>query len=133
MGERKIVVPEGMLRAVRKRYPANRDNFSEAATRADLIDALRWLSENPIKPNDAQMQALWDDSASCGPFGTAKFAVIEWQRRMFLAPEPEVPEEIADMLLTRGCHKNVEGFKDELNLRILEAFNRGKKAATDAR
>jgi hypothetical protein len=49
--------------------------------------------------------------------------VIEWQRLMFLAPEPEVPEDLAkkvDDLVSRGWSKC------DLSLIVLEAFRRGK-------
>jgi hypothetical protein len=55
---------------------------------------------------------------------------MAWVRRMYLTPEPEVPEEIKDLLLTRGCHKDIEPFKDELNLRMAECFRRGQKTRT---
>lgn len=47
---------------------------------------------------------------------------------MYLAPEPEVPEEIKDLLLTEQSHKDVQPLKGELNSMIIEAYRRGKES-----
>lgn len=52
-------------------------------------------------------------------------AVIEWQRRMFLAPEPEVPEEVKDMLV----EEHISRWRgEEVNEKVIEAFRRGQRS-----
>jgi hypothetical protein len=50
------------------------------------------------------------------------------------SPEPEVPENIKNLLLTEQSHKNIQPFKDQLNSLIIEAelqgFLRGQKAGS---
>jgi hypothetical protein len=93
-----------------------------------LEAALRWLSENPIVPTEKQERKLDDawmeskkDLASryykCAH--ATEFGAIEWQRMMFLEPEPEVPEEIKDLIA--GVHPDVAPI-------AIEAFRRGQKA-----
>lgn len=127
MSEKKIVVPEGMLVSALAHY----QNVSRAAwsddmykvVRGTLEASLRWLSENPIVPTDEQWRTLneerqWPDNSN-----RRRRSVIEWQRRMFLAPEPEIPEAIKD-LLEWDCDWGSNYLKDY----ILEAFRRGQKA-----
>ena len=107
-----IKVPEGMMRKVCETYS---DNVHEC-----LEKALRWLSENPIAPTEEQAQYMYDGKNGLGHAGTIRYCMIEWQRRMFLAPEPEpLPGDIID--LVHG--KNEWGPAD-----VLEAYRRGQKA-----
>jgi hypothetical protein len=90
--------------------------------------ALRWMSQNPIVPTETQMlnmrQETGDDSMTHDYNERAVFLATEWQRRMFLAPEPEVPSEVGDLLWDNDHIPN-----EKINADIIEAFNRGKKAA----
>jgi hypothetical protein len=54
---------------------------SHEAIRRCLAAALSWLSDNPMVPTDEQFATLCDDQMN------VKQRVVEWQRRMFLAPE----------------------------------------------
>ena len=116
MGEKRIVVPEGMYDAAMK----YQDSGIQCG--AALEAALRWLSENPIVPSVEQCDAIRD---VLGPREDlmqwqVKEVAFEWQRRMFLAPEPEpLPGDIID--LVHG--KNEWGPAD-----VLEAYRRGQKA-----
>ena len=101
----KIKVPDAMLKAVEASYENRRGAYSENATRADLEAALRWQSDNPIVPSDEQMDALTNavpylDSGNGRIF---RFVIDMWQRRMYLAPEPEVPklsvEDVLNLML----------------------------------
>ena len=65
----------------------------------------RAISENPVVPTDEQLQVFrkqWDSEnwnrsqENRGDF--FRWCLLEWQRRMFLAPEPEVPEEISNLM-----------------------------------
>jgi hypothetical protein len=119
----KIVVPEGMLGAVL-------GNDLHALYTVNLVTtmierALRWLSENPIEPTPGFgsrfMRTLggYHETEKLVEWGAA-----EWQRRMFLAPEPEVPEELKDLL--EGM-KSMPTLEREWATRVaLESYRRGK-------
>lgn len=86
---KKIVVPDGMYLAA---LP-HQDSGTQCS--AALEAALRWLSENPIVPTDEQIQAtcaaISEDWRVGEPFeDTYRDLLVEWQRKMFLAPEPEM-------------------------------------------
>ncbi len=93
MGEKKIVVPEDMIRAACKGTFVGQDiRWSPTVCHRILESAMRWLSENPIVPTEAQTDAMAGHfSSDDSLFGTfARWFAVEWQRRMFLAPEPDV-------------------------------------------
>lgn len=60
-----------------------------------LEAALRWLTANPIVPTEEQFQQMCRDyhNEFCGepPVGMTQghYLPVEWQRRMFIVPEPE--------------------------------------------
>ena len=130
MGEQvKVKVPQGMFNAAMDCHNYIPDH---RIIRKELEAALRWLSENPIVPTKEQIDSMigsnsqlhwgwdtyWREHTSAW--------ITEWQRRMFLTPEPEVPEAIKDLLLP-----NIESgfFKPEIvNERLAEAFWRGQKS-----
>lgn len=113
--EKKIVVPEGMLRSATAEGARWSDRNNSVIH--ELEAALRWLSENPIVPTPQQ----WKDIEESVPMFHIWDRVGEWQRRMFLSPEPEVPEEIKD--LVEGMSWNSTTPKA-----IIEAFRRGQKS-----
>jgi len=101
----KIVVPGGMLDAAlevareRRGYPhlASLETARlKANVQAELEAALRWIAKNPIGPTNEQAKELWRTSTAgeTNEARRASLAAVEWQRRMFLAPEPEVQNEI---------------------------------------
>jgi hypothetical protein len=110
MSEKRYVVPEGMLKAVMRQLNPNPSVVasSEAVAvymdslRGSLEAALRWLAENPIVPTEAQLLKMQRERGLV-PNGALDWTqaetdwLIEWQRRMFLAPEPEYPA-INDLL-----------------------------------
>ena len=122
----KIVVPDGMLKAFKDSMDAQcAFVVGHDAIELALEAALLWLSENPIVPDDKIAHELWKVALELDPDRNenghaAKNLVIEWQRRMFLSSEPEIPEEIKDLL--------VEGIAPTLNQNhsIIEAYRRGK-------
>ena len=85
--EKKYVVPEGMLRAAEESMrPIGGIPFAYIDRILEV--AVRWLAENPIAPTKAQRESL--NEWLCGARGgERRDAVVEWQRRMFLAPEPD--------------------------------------------
>ena len=98
-----------------------------------LEAALRWLSENPIVPTPPPISGDYlaireDYKMSRTSFSWESYYAVEWQRRMFLAPETEVPEEIKDLVWdNRGYAQDhvMKKHKEE----ILEAYHRGLAAA----
>ena len=107
MSDPKIKVPDGMLKAVISKddemYHSHNGYTRDEQERMKLESALLWLSKNPIVPTDEQINKLWESWAvpldpsakGLGVYGPSRdqirFTSVEWQRRMFLAPEPEVP------------------------------------------
>ena len=94
----------------------------EESFRSALEAFIAWQTENPIVPTEEQDEDLCE-WCEMNPDGSP-FA--EWQRRMYLAPEPEVQEEIRDLLLVNIT----EGFfkPEVLNERLAEAYRRGQKS-----
>jgi hypothetical protein len=128
---KKVIVPEGMLESAKETFIAG---CVPSLPRA-LEAALRWLGENPIVPTDAQRAELgricpYEDS---GNGNVHSFIAVEWQRRMFLAPEPEIPKEIEDFMfyIGSGLHSDTQKGVDEVNQRILEAYRRGQQSRRD--
>jgi len=96
VSERKFIVPKGMMEAASAAFRPIGGGAKEA-----VEAALRWLSENPIVPTDEQIHEMYPSASEAGISFTlvARF-IAEWQRRMFIAPEPE----FRDKLCTRpGC------------------------------
>jgi hypothetical protein len=103
MSDKKIVVPEEMLRAAFNETHPTTGQY--AILRDGLEAAMRWLSENPIQPTHEQCRDMIDRSGLQGErvpgiddrprisTRQAKCLVVNWQRCMFLAPDPELPGE----------------------------------------
>lgn len=118
--EKKYVVPEGMLEAASNGWSPVQDN----ALRTRLEAALKWLAENPILPDEKQI-------ANMGKFGMEYWLVRticrRWIEDMFLAPEPEVPEAIADLMRDKdGRTVNVR----EKHL-MIAAYARGREYVSE--
>ena len=118
MSDKKIVVPEGMLKAAEKSMGWPHD---DTRIKTALKAALLWQSENPIVPTDEQMREVLD-TMFVGPENLLdpKDAVVDWQRRMYLAPKQVVPEEIKDLL--------VDGNDSLSSLHLIEAYRRGQNS-----
>lgn len=134
MSEKKIVVPQGMLAAAYEYCPAS---FAMPAVRAMLEAALLWASQHPLYPTIEQQFSLHDswprsltyDEKSTHPIQDQIFySIVEWQRIAFLAPEPEVPEEVKDLLVDIGISPELSVGRRQFNGNIVEAFRRGQKS-----
>lgn len=118
----KIVVPKGMIEAANAAI-----SVEHPSTWRILQAALQWLSENPVVPSDEQLCNISDKL----PVKMAKIVwserdralIAEWQRQMFLAPEPEA---IKNLLVDNQAHISVSS--DAFNAAVLEAYHRGQKA-----
>lgn len=123
----KIKVPEFMLVSFRD---AMQEHFGSVPGGfvVGLEAALEALAENPIVPTNEQISEM-----SCAvtdkpcPWGHTKPLIIEWQRRMFEAPEPEVPEAIRDLLDPLDRENRFLA-----NQHILEAYRRGQQSKEKA-
>lgn len=129
--ERKILVPEGMLKAAMD-WAVTNHVHGMVVVGGVVEAALRWLSENPIVPSEAEMAKIMAYWREGHPENFYIYCSVEWQRRMFLAPELEVPEEF---------NKAVIFILDEVSRRetapsnavpklfkAFEAYRRGQKA-----
>ena len=145
---KKIVVPEGMLKAAVEDAAWNGPIYgARGAIGVIVLEAgLRWLSENPIVPNASDTLGLLQERVQSGhlsneeycsiPSTTVRAVIREWQCRMFLAPPPEVPEEVKDLLLDESQERrtdfrgaNVSSWaRPFINEAILEAYRRGKES-----
>lgn len=122
MSDKKIVVPEGCLEAVAKavRKELLGNTGSEQISEVSSEAFARWLSENPMRPSDDQVEDLRNEHIGLN----LKWMMVEWQRRMFLAPEMKVPREILDLHVS----DTEMGWDSPINKRIIEAYRRGQKS-----
>jgi hypothetical protein len=98
MSERKIAVPEGMLKAALDGLGIEIVEARRQYVENALEAALRWLSLHPVVPTKEQTVVLRDlDTNISAQYGqtaptcaSVSAVVTFWQRRMFLAPEQEV-------------------------------------------
>lgn len=122
MSDKKYTLPQKMVDAAYQWCPAS---FAMPAVIAMLEAAVKWLAENPVIPNDKQLREMCFDG-SVNNNGTPADAwqitnyIREWQRRMFLAPEPDSLES-----LLSNVPELVEAEKYKRN--IIEAYELGKK------
>ena len=87
MSEKIIVVPEGMLKAAKKRTGTFQD--LSVNIRYALEDSLRWFSDNPIVPSPSEFPHLNAHGKQ-----VAINEIVDWQRRIFLAPDMEIPDVV---------------------------------------
>lgn len=124
----KYKIPDGMVKEALNEFfkAASLNGLSAPLTDGQrllyaLEAALRWMAENPIVPTDEQALALYHfaykyPGKNYGKYpstyeGYAQCITEEWQRRMFLESEPEVPEEIkevADEMLRNALGEQAE-------------------------
>lgn len=102
MQDKKYLVPEGMLKAALAVPWSGR--FTEDA----LLAAIHWLAENPIVPTPKQREALTLEYSNTshaleGTSHQTAWLMMEWPRRMFLAPEPQVHPML--VMLVKECEE----------------------------
>jgi hypothetical protein len=149
MSEKKIVVPDEMLEAAECAYRSMENYNPTHATnarhlvllKAELEAALRWLINQ------------WDTAANTERMPDPRYTnsreqferfVLQWSRRedidfvdllsffgnrlneRFLAPEPEVPEEIRSLLWSGSKYR--PQVDSEHNYKVMEAYLSGQKS-----
>jgi len=95
MSEKKVTVPDGMLKAALAHMIGLGFNPAKESTRELLEAALRWQSENPIVPTWSDMDHMLDAYSpdDVPSVSDCQFVAVEWQRRCFLATdEPQYRE-----------------------------------------
>jgi hypothetical protein len=121
----KIKVPEGMLEAGMRGLvgkPSCREPIESAR---DLLEAaLLWQRENaPVPTREQLLEFNAKLTMADGPMGRFAEFASWWIRRMYDAPEPEAPSEIADLRFGDDEHPNI----GRINRAIDEAFRRGQR------
>lgn len=129
MRNKRVVVPQGMIEAGKERDRLNSgyNGFRDYQRAEAILEAgLRWLSENPIIPT--QQQAL--DMVTGGKFDSfdnwelVRWGACEWQRRMFLSPETDIPQAVKDVFLRTG---EIDWSSSEV-LRAVECYRLGQQS-----
>jgi hypothetical protein len=149
VSEKKILVPEGMLKAA---YSVGSNGEDSQLAAEGLMAGIRWLSENPMAPTEEQEIKCFDFVDDKLPECDSRLVpfAVEWQRRMFLAPEQEDLNGIKNLLEPYGdvfklvCE--IDGMSepgapsstgDQVEMRdkifkfIIEAYRRGKESRQD--
>ncbi len=150
---KRYVIPEGMLEAVRqgmrpileassdRNHGYNQDDLE----RAGIEGILRWISENPRVPSDADLDKLMDEACdeSEPECNSNRYVAVNWQRRMFLAPEPEeicptcglrqdnrigvAPEAIRDVLAWFDVWCGKDPQIEDIKRNVITAYRRGRE------
>ena len=118
----KYLVPEeGLKEAIAASDDYLRDNQSRDVHAKVILEAfIAWQSENPPVPTEKQWSEVQFSVAS-RPIDYQRDFAVEWIRRMYLAPEPEVPEELKDLLWGFDADRREEHQED-----VIEAYRRGR-------
>ncbi len=122
---KQIEVPEELNAVARQAYETWRatcdpaEQYTNGAVRVTEA-VLRWISENPRVPTDEQVTEMHQ-------ICDLEQILIAWQRCMFLKPEPEMPEEIEEMLYGRKERPDefVTIKRTYIDKDIIEAFRIG--------
>jgi len=128
MSEKRYVVPEEALKAVHDAENSDRDYFDDGDAHPILLAFVRWLAKNPVVPTLPQLRSV-ESSAGHEPLNSTRWlsdVLTEWQRRMFLAPEPAVPEAIKDLLEPVDAPAST-WLKGGCNESVMEAYRRGRE------
>ena len=124
---KKIKVPDGMLAAAREVMWPDRlaTGYEHQNLESALKAAITWLADNPTEPSLEQVGYMYD--AFRGSHVEAlQYIATHWQRRMFLAPEPEDTDLIA---LANKLIDNPNWRSTDLYHILLKAFRMGEGAA----
>ena len=98
--------------------------------------ALLWQRENPPVPTDGEVTNAGIKANGFCPNQSAKLEgfrygvvwMVEWVRRIYDAPEPEVPDEIKCFLATKPHNFLSDELVDAHNRELIEVFHLGQKS-----
>ena len=137
----KIVVPEGMLNVISAALTNNcliapSMDRRETLVQSRLLGAqiCQWLSEvDSLKRLDQQfaLHDAWPKSLIYEEFSTSnsRSDILQLNgAEVWNAPEPEVPEEVRDLLGRNRAITPADESVEESDRRIIEAYRRGQKA-----
>jgi hypothetical protein len=137
MAEKKYVIPNGgcdaAFKAVGDLKPLKGwGKITEAQTILEALKAfIRWQDDELAKmiKGDPYLndQPYRSESLNENDVRTGFNKAIRMVRRIYLAPEPEVPEEIKDLLIEDTLDGTTCRAANS-NTRVIEAFQRGQKA-----
>ena len=85
-----IKVPKERIKRFAEEYGLS---YNEACDQYHAV--VKDLAKNPVVPTDEQVEEMKIKLVPVHPHWAN--IVCEWQRRMFLAREPEIPEEVKDL------------------------------------
>jgi hypothetical protein len=131
MNEKKIVVPDGMLKAVNAEW-------RRGVQLLGLLEAaLRWLSEHPVVPTDDESRTLLHflrhrahAETTANDISLTQRIVNEWQRIMFRAERREMHPILKEWLADAES-KGVDTATKVNYIRLFErAFEAGAKSNT---
>lgn len=122
MSERKIKVPEGMLAAALDHMRGLGFNPARESTSEMLEEALIWLTENPIVPSPSEFPHLNAHGKQ-----VAINEIVDWQRRIFLAPDMEIPDVVRT--ISKRLFPDVVGGDHivEVISALTDAYRQGQK------
>ncbi len=129
--EKRYVVPPEMLRAAGE-WAKENETFGIVAIQGTLEAAIRWLDEQV--PTDEQAQQIWKEDVTeyYEHYQPVQQIIAAWIRRMFAAPEPEVPECLEGMFFSEADIEihlrkaNAKQLSEHLNSYILQAYRMGE-------
>lgn len=135
MIDKKIIPPDDMieaaLNALAKKWATDMDDSVKRIHRWNiecvLIAALTWLSENPIVPSSEMVQKIYGQMRIPGDRDSIRYGASQFQRYIFLAPEPVKPKELDDLYAEEQPYVLTIN-RSQYNVDLIEAFRRGQKA-----
>ena len=125
---KQYAVPEEIVQKVASLIMSKTGHLGLTLSDSQIIcDAFAQVqAENPPEITETMRKASF---VHCDGYRHPQFRYMF--KVAYLVPEPEVPENIKNLLLTEQAHKNIQPFKDQLNSLIIEAerqgFLRGQK------
>lgn len=125
--EKKIIVPTEMVNATSDVTVAwgdhQRMTLGYDQRERIIAAALRWLSDHPMVPTEQQVVDLIDTFDGKGSLEVHR--IVEWQRKMFLAPDEDEP--IRDLIENFGPAMPGVSLEDA-KAAVREAFRRGQQS-----
>lgn len=129
-----IEVPEEMFQVIYKTWLSDPAQWTGPRLKHAVALGLMHLAENPIVPSIEEANDVGTTASAITNYSSSSKhytveACIEWQRRMFLKREPELPEEVKVLHVTSYVAAAAIA-PDGINKLIDRAYELGKKAGT---